>query len=148
VDVSDGVHDSARSQGIRIFGQKCGGYDACLVLALFEMGIGEEEEEGGEGVLCKVVGEKLHGICADDGDVLIVGWCVGGDTESCDAVLDILGHLDAYFQAEYAGFGEKRCERNQETTKATANIGEFWGPGGSREMDSPVYGIRGMGIVK
>jgi hypothetical protein len=30
---------------------------------------------------------------------LIVGWRIGGDTESGDAVLDILGHLDAYFQA-------------------------------------------------
>lgn len=90
LDVGDCVHDSAGTQSIRIFGQQCGGYNARLVLALFEVGIGEEKKEGGEGVLCKIVWEKLHGICADDGDVLIVGWRIGGDTESGDAVLDIL----------------------------------------------------------
>lgn len=99
LDVGDGVYDSTGAQGIGIFSQQRRRYDAGLVLALFEMGIGEQEKESGEGVLCKIVWKKLHGVCADNGDILIVCGRVGSDTECSDAVLDILRHLDAYFQA-------------------------------------------------
>ena len=93
LDIGDGVDDATGAEDIGVLGKQGGGDDTGLVLPGFEVGIGEEEEEGGEGVLGKVVGQELHGICADDGDILV--GAVGGDAQGRDAVLDILGDLDA-----------------------------------------------------
>ena len=77
------------------------------MLSRLEMRIGEKEEEGGQRVFWEVVGHELHGVCADDGNVLIRAWCTvgrrlggsGGRTECDDSVVDILGDLDADFHA-------------------------------------------------
>ncbi len=48
------------------------------MLAGFEVGVWEAEEEGGELGLVEEVGEEFHGVGAEDGDVLVGGWWGGG----------------------------------------------------------------------
>ena len=70
-DVRNGVHDAAGTEDVCVLGQEGRGDDACLVLASLEMGVREEEEEGGEGVLGEIVWHELHRVCADDRYVLV-----------------------------------------------------------------------------
>lgn len=88
------------------------------------MGIGEEEEEGFEGVLRKVIGEKLHGVGANHGDILI---SAGGDTEGGDAIMDILGDLDADFKPKDEFVWKLRGKGDEETTESTADVGKGGG---------------------
>ena len=65
-------------------------------------------EEGGQRVFWEVVGHELHGVCADDGDVLVRAKCCGGlvvgrqrlfctrYTKCRETILNILGDLYAY----------------------------------------------------
>jgi len=103
-DIGDGIHDAAEAQDVGIFCEQGWGYDAGLVLSGLEVRVGEEEEEGGEGVFGKIVWKELHGICTDDRDVLerrrgrgVVRLVC--DAQSRDAILDVLGHLDADLHA-------------------------------------------------
>ena len=106
LDVSDGIHDASRAQYIGIFSEECGRDNPGLVLACLEMRVGKEKEDGGERVLVKVIREELHGVRADNGDILVRARGAGPGTrarrrgtEGSDAVLDVLGDLDAYFEA-------------------------------------------------
>lgn len=41
------------------------------MFALFEVRVGEAEEDTAEGVVWEVVWEEFHGVCAEGGDVLV-----------------------------------------------------------------------------
>ena len=77
-DVGNSVDDAAGAEDVGILCEKSGGDDACLVLSCLEVGVGEEEEERGEGVFGEVVGGEFHAVGAHDGDVLVGAWGGGG----------------------------------------------------------------------
>lgn len=94
-DIGDGIDNTSGSENVSIFSEESGRDDAGLVLAGFEMRIREEEEESRKGMFGKVIWHELHGVCTDDGHVLIragksrVLWggsCAKGD----DTVMDVL----------------------------------------------------------
>ena len=60
--IGDGVYDPPGAQNIGILRVERVGYDAGLVLALFEMRVGETEEDFGELVFGEEVGEEFHGV--------------------------------------------------------------------------------------
>jgi hypothetical protein len=71
------------------------------------------------------VGEELHGIGADDGNVVVMMSRVC-DAQGGDAVNDILGDLDADLKPEDMLVGKARCKLNEETAKTTANVRPVW----------------------
>ena len=77
-NVRDGVDDPARFEHVGVFGEQGGRDDSGFVFARFEVGVGEEEEERGEGVFGEVVGGEFHAVGAYDGDVLVGAWGGGG----------------------------------------------------------------------
>src|ERR1700761_5982264 len=105
VYVCDGVDDAAWTEDVGVFCEEGWGDDACFVFAELEVRVWEEEEEGAEGGFWEVVWEEFHSIRADNRDILVGVASRGrrgrsgvGGTEGSDAVLDILGDLDAYFE--------------------------------------------------
>lgn len=52
------------------------------MLTDFEVRVGEKEEESLEGRLVEVVGEELHCVGADDGDILVRPWGMSLGTRS------------------------------------------------------------------
>lgn len=142
LDVGDSVDDAAGTKNVSVLCKESRGDDAGLVFARLEVGIGEEEEEGGEGMLSKVVGEELHGVGANDGDVLKGGGVAGcvRNAQGLDAILNILRDLNSNFEAEHESIGEEGCEGDQETTKSTADICKLWDFAWMcRVVVSPVY---------
>lgn len=137
LDVSDGVYDATGTEDVGILGEEGRGDDAGLVLPGFEMGVREEEEEGGEGVFFEKVGEELHGVGADDRDIVVGGRV--GDAEGGDAIRDIVGDLDADLEAEDADVGVEGGELDEEAAEAAADVCPLGGPAVG-EVGGPVEG--------
>lgn len=71
MNIGDGVDNAAWTKNICVFCEKSWGDNASLMLAGFEVGVGEKEEKRGEGVFSEVVGKELHGVCTDYRNILV-----------------------------------------------------------------------------
>ncbi|KAF1734085.1 hypothetical protein CRV24_005620 [Beauveria bassiana] len=86
LDVGDCVDDAAGPQRVRVLGVERRRDDARLVLAGFKVRVREADEDFAELGFAEKVGQKLHGVGADAGGVLVgLGVLL---TEGVDALLD------------------------------------------------------------
>lgn len=69
--IGDGVYFSAWPENVCVFGGELGGDYPGFVFALFEVRVGEAEEDAAQGGVGEVVWEEFHGVCAEGGDVLV-----------------------------------------------------------------------------
>lgn len=74
LDVRDRVEPAVGPQHVGVLGVELGGDDAGLVLAGLEVRVWEAEEEVGQLVTVEEVGEVLHGVGAQGGDVVVGAW--------------------------------------------------------------------------
>lgn len=122
-------------QHVGILGQDGRVDDPPLVLGLLEVGIGEEKEQFCELALLEEVGEVLHGVGANHGNVAVASRVIVSQCR--DAVVNIVAHFDANFDAQHASGGVERREGHQQTTVATAYVCEPY-LGGGELMHSEV----------
>lgn len=61
------------------------------------MWVGEQEENGGEGVFCKIIGQELHAVGTGDGNVLKRSVC-SICAKRRNAISDVLRNLDTNLQ--------------------------------------------------
>ena len=91
LDVGDGVHAAAGPQHERVLGVQRRRHDPRLVLARLEVRVWEAEEDGTELAAVEEVGEELHGVGAEAGDVLVgAGDGGGGVTGAADGLLGFI----------------------------------------------------------
>ena len=96
--ISDRVNLPSRLKNVSILGIELCRNDAGFVFPGFEVRIWEAEKDGRELGTGEVIGEELHGIGAEGGDVLIsFGRALG--TEGGDAVCDVVEDLGAEFHS-------------------------------------------------
>jgi hypothetical protein len=78
-------------------------------------------------MLFKEIGEEFLGVSTEDTNVLIP-LCISAfcalSAEGRDFLGDIVGDLDPDFHSEEKGSGEEWGEGKEETTKATADVGD------------------------
>lgn len=72
--ICDGIYQTPYSERVGVFCQQSGTNDPPFVLGLLKVGVREEEEHLSELSFKKEVGEVLHGIATNAGDVLVARW--------------------------------------------------------------------------
>lgn len=70
LDIRNRIHDPTRPEDIGVLRVESIRYYPSLMFPLFEVRVRETEEDLGELVFGKEVGEEFHGVGADAGDVL------------------------------------------------------------------------------
>lgn len=95
--VGDDVDAAAGAHDVGVLGHQGGRDNAGLALAGLEVRVREAEEEAGEGGAREEVGQELHRVGAQRGDVLIRGRLLGSEGE--DARVGEVVHLVADLQA-------------------------------------------------
>lgn len=98
LNVRDCVDDATRLHGERIFRIQCQRYNACLVLASFEVWIRKAEEDLRQLPFLEEVWEEFHGVGTQTCYVLVKATVGVLISEGFDPILDEFGDLGSYLQ--------------------------------------------------
>ena len=140
-----------------------------LCLRSLKCGSGKRKKSAGQGMFRKVIRQKLHGVRADNGHVLIPTggscrtrfsggrlrwwWCRRGSTECSDPILDILRDLYADFETSRNGNASRFKARTKRKGREIFCIRtqhervRIKGSQGDKQAAKPASYIRKLGFL-